>query len=143
MKTAIIILLAAVFVALLGVAVAATSLLIDKKEQEAYQNGFNKAAEMDTKMAKNQASKALAQMLQSYSVKDIIVTKDNKTVVKWNDGKTTWVKLKEGDVNNPFKAFCYCLLKQMYGDAWKEMFKRHGVEDTQAENTYEVHEEKE
>ena len=94
MKTAIIILLAAIFVALLGVAVAATSLLIDKKEQEAYRNGFNKAAEMDTKMAKNQASKALAQMLQSYSVKDIIVTKDNKTVVKWNDGKT-WVKLKE------------------------------------------------
>ena len=142
MKTAIIILLAAVFVALLGVAVAAT-LLIDKKEQEAYRNGFNKAAEMDAKMAKNQASKALAQMLQSYSVKDIIVTKDNKTVVKWNDGKTTWVKLKAGDVNNPFKAFCYCLLKQMYGDAWKEMFKRHGVEDTQAENTYEVHEKKE
>ena len=31
----------------------------------------------------------------------------------------------------------------MYGDAWKEMFKKHGVEDTQAENTYEVREEKE
>ena len=108
MKTAIIILLAAIFVALLGVAVAATSLLIDKKEKEAYRNGFNKAAEMDTKMAKNQASKALAQMLQSYSVKDIIVTKDNKTVVKWNDGKTTWVKLKEGDVNIFFFVFCFC-----------------------------------
>ncbi len=143
MKTAIIILLAAVFAALTANAVIFTIKFIDKKTDEAYKSAQEDTAVYYKRITQNEAKKALAQMLQSYSVKDIIVTKDNKTVVKWNDGKTTWVKLKEGDVNNPFKAFCYCLLKQMYGDAWKEMFKHHGVEDTQAENTYEVHEEKE
>ena len=69
MKTAIIILLAAIFVALLGVAVAATSLLIDKKEQEAYRNGFNKAAEMDTKMAKIKQAKRLPKCFNPTALK--------------------------------------------------------------------------
>lgn len=69
MKTAIIILLAAVFVALLGVAVAATSLLIDKKKQEAYQSGFNKATEMDAKMAKIKQAKRLPKCFNHTALK--------------------------------------------------------------------------
>lgn len=138
MKTAIIILLAAVFAMLLANLAVMLIKLIEKKTQEAYQKGYDYANDVSTRMAQNEARKYLAQMLQSYSIKDVVFAKDDVFVVKWNDGKTTHVKRKEGEVDNPFKAFCYCLLKQMYGDNWKAMFKKYGIVDTQAgENTHE------
>lgn len=138
MKTAIIILSAAVFAMLLANLVVMLIKLIEKKTQEAYQKGYDYANDVSTRMAQNEARKYLAQMLQSYSIKDVVFAKDDVFVVKWNDGKTTHVKRKEGEVDNPFKAFCYCLLKQMYGDNWKAMFKKYGIVDTQAgENTHE------
>ena len=136
MKTAIIIILAAVFVMLLANLAVTLVKIIEKKTQEAYQKGYDYANDVSTRMAQNEARKYLAQMLQSYSIKDVVFAKDDVFVVKWNDGKATHVKRKEGEVDNPFKAFCYCLLKQMYGDNWKALFRKYGIVDTQAgENT--------
>lgn len=136
MKTAIIILLAAVFAMLLANLAVTLVKIIEKKTQEAYQKGYDYANDVSTRMAQNEARKYLAQMLQSYSIKDVVFAKDDVFVVKWNDGKATHVKRKEGEVDNPFKAFCYCLLKQMYGDNWKALFRKYGIVDTQAgENT--------
>lgn len=133
MKTAIVILTAVVFAMLLANLAVMLIKLIEKKTQEAYQKGYDYANDVSTRMAQNEARKYLAQMLQSYSIKDVVFAKDDVFVVKWNDGKATHVKRKEGEVDNPFKAFCYCLLKQMYGDNWKAMFKKYGIVDTQTE----------
>ena len=137
MKTTIIILLVVIFAMLLANLTVMLIKFIDEKmyksNSEAYQRGYDYANDVSTRMAQNEARKYLAQMLQSYSIKDVVFAKDDVFVVKWNDGKSTHVKRKEGDVDNPFKAFCYCLLKQMYGDNWKAMFKKYGIVDTQAE----------
>ncbi len=132
MKTAIVILLVVIFAMLLANLTVMLIKLIEQKKTEAYQKGYDCANDISTRMAQNEARKYLAQMLQSYSIKDVVFAKDDVFVVKWNDGKSTHVKRKKGDVDNPFKAFCYCLLKQMYGDNWKAMFKKYGIVDTQA-----------
>ena len=136
MKTAIIILLMAIFAVLMAILAVLFIKFIEKKTDEAYKKGYDYAVDVSSSMAQNEAKKQLAQMLQSYSIKEVIYAENDVFVVKWNDGKSTYVKRKVGDVDNPFKAFCYCLLKQMYGDRWKIMFKKYNIVDTQDTNFY-------
>ena len=51
-----------------------------------------------------------------YEIDTIFANETKRTVcVKWKDGKTTKVKLMEGDTWDIYNAFCIACAKRMYG----------------------------
>lgn len=44
-----------------------------------------------------------------------ILQSGNRTIIFWNDGTKTIVKLADDEVDNPYNAFCSALAKKIYG----------------------------
>ena len=52
-------------------------------------------------------------------IKDIVIGKQNQTVVKWSDGDTTVVKCNNEDDFCPEIGLAMCICKKIYGDNYK------------------------
>ena len=57
----------------------------------------------------------ISEIYQRKPIPERILQSGNRTIIFWNDGTKTIVKLADDEVDNPYNAFCSALAKKIYG----------------------------
>lgn len=66
-----------------------------------------------------------------------VIFNDPATIVYWEDGSKTVVKCGPYDIYDCEKGFAMCVLKQLYGDKFHAMLKKHVPQEETKEDSQE------